>query len=130
MTSDLDILIPDIGSIELSTGTILEFHKFKWRQTKEVLALLQKYFGVVTNPSDENIRILASGFGEAFAKDIEILVAIATGKLPEEIQVILDDLGVDEVISVFAKTIEINVNFFKQQLAPILQKPVEVTTGE
>lgn len=130
MTSDLDVLIPDIGSIELSTGTILEFHKFKWRQTKEVLALLQKYFGVVTNPSDENIRILASGFGEAFAKDVEILVAIATGKLPEEIQAILDDLGVDEVISVFSKAIEINVNFFKQQLAPILQKPVEEKTGE
>jgi hypothetical protein len=128
--SDLDVLIPDIGSIELSTGIVLDFHKFKWKQTKEVLVLLQKYFGVVTNPSDENIRILAAGFGEAFAKDIEILVAIVTGKTPEEIQGILDDLYVDEVISVFMRTVEVNINFFKEQFTPILQKPVEEKTGE
>lgn len=130
MTSDIDVLIPDIGSITLSTGISLEFHKFKWKQTKEVLALLQKYFGVVTNPSEENIRILASGFGEAFAKDIEILVAIVTGKAPEEVQVILDDLYVDEVISLFMKTVEVNISFFKEQFTPILQKPVEAMTGE
>lgn len=128
--SDIDVLLPDIGSISLSTGTVLEFHKFKWKQTKEVLALLQKYFGVVTNPSEENIRILAAGFGEAFTKDIEILVAIVTRKTPEEIQVILDELYVDEVISIFTKTVEVNINFFKGQLTPIFKKPVEETTGD
>jgi hypothetical protein len=127
--SDIDVLIPDIGSVELSTGAILEFHKLKWKQTKEVLALLQKYFAIITNPSDENMRILAAGFGEAFAKDLEILVAIGTNKAHEEIQLLLDDLYDDEVISLFKKVVEVNVNFFKAQFTPILQKPVEETIG-
>lgn len=128
--SDLDVLIPDVGSVTLSTGISLEFHKFKWSQTKQVLVLLQKYFGIITNPSEENIRILAAGFGEQFSKDIELLAAIVTGKAPEEIEAILNDLYVDEVISLFMKIVEINISFFRGQFTPILQKPPEETTGE
>ena len=128
--TDIDVLIPDVPTFSTSTGLVLEFHKFKWKETKQILKLLQKYFRVVADPSEENIRYFAAGLGEEVANDIAQFISILVRKTPEETTAILDELYIDEVLSIFVKSIQVNVNFFKEQLKVLIPaEPVEAKTG-
>lgn len=129
VASDISILNPKATPAKLSSGVVIYLHMLRFKDTAQTIDILGKYYPLFVAPTVNNFLTVVFGqISKEFFVDIKSFLAMSARKPLEEISVIVDELDLDDVYLLLETALKININFFAEQLRPIIKKPIEEET--
>ena len=110
--SDLTKIIPETNTVTVG-GKALEIKTMKVKQLSATIKAIQPFAAAFKAQRD---RFDAAEIVMSHTDNVVELVVILTGESQEFVQ----ELGIDELIIVFTKLVEVNLDFFIQKVLPLL----------
>lgn len=111
-TSDLDKIIPQPNIVTVG-GKDIEVKTMKVKQLSATIKAIQPFAAAFKAQRDS---FDAAEIVMSHTDNVVELVVILTGESKE----FVEDLGIDELVIVFTKLVEVNLDFFIQKVLPLL----------
>lgn len=112
LESDLDKIIPQPNVVTVG-GKDIEVKTMKVKQLSATIKAIQPFAAAFKAQRDS---FDAAEIVMSHTDNVVDLVVILTGESKE----FVEDLGIDELVIVFTKLVEVNLDFFIQKVLPLL----------
>lgn len=109
--SDLDKIIPQTNEVTVG-GKIIEIKTMKVKQLSATIKAIQPFAATLSGQGQVDMASVVMNNMD----NVVDLVGILTGE-PKEF---VEELGIDELIIVFTRLVEVNLDFFIQKVLPLL----------